>query len=309
MEILARKVDMGATAPEEAVERDRKPDQQGSLPSILSQLGLLLVPAGVIALFCQVLEVTPQITGAASLATVFLTGICIYRGQINRLVPSSLLAALLVGLAMLFFVNYPHILLKKTGLIKYYRVSNDYLAEIDPDIMQSQQEMWFYGVNFSISAAQRRDALLNRLANGVKIRYLILNPKSSRLDELAKGFDMPSEALRTESEKGFWNLLDLRKRWQETSRSSANPGELEIRIFDTVPNFRLYVFDPGLTRGRTYFIPYANAVRQATLPGYLLENIDTGVWKAYFDSVRKLWFASLTLDEFLRNHPEIPVTP
>ena len=274
--------------------------QKPSLRNVLSQLGLILAPTGIIALFCQILDVSPRVTGAVSLATVSIIGICIYRRFLNRYIPSALLTALLVGLAMVFFFNYQNILLKKTGLIRYYRQSNDYLAEIDTEIVQSQQEIWFVGVDFNISATQRRDLLLNRLENGVKIRYLILNPRTTHLGDLAKDFDQSEGSLRTELEKGLSNLLDLRRRWQEKSLAAAHPGELEIRMFDTFPHFRLYVFDPGRTRGRTYFIPYANTVTSTVLPGYLLENVDTGVFRAYFDAARKLWATSTTLDDFLR---------
>ena len=94
--------------------------------------------------------------------------------------------------------------------------------------------------------------------------------------------------MRSELEKGLNNLLDLRKHWTERAASSAHPGELDIRLFETPPHFRLYVFDPNRPRGSTYFIPYASVVSSTVLPGYLLENVDTGVYKAYFNYVLPL---------------------
>jgi uncharacterized membrane protein YobD (UPF0266 family) len=281
------------------------PEQKISLYKTLSQLALILTPTGIIALFCQLFDVSPQATGAVSLASVFVIGICIYRQFINRYIPSSLLTALLVGLGVVFFLNYQHILIKKTGLVRYYKQSNDYLAEIDKQINRTQQEIWFVGLDFNISATQRRDLLLSKLENGVKIRYLVFNPRSNRVGDLAKDFDQSESALRTESEKGLQNLLDLRKHWLEKSSASAHPGEIEIRMFEASPHFRLYVFDPGQSNGRTYLVPYANTVSSTILPGYLLENIDTGMYKPYFDSVRKLWTNSVTLDDFLKSHPDV----
>lgn len=274
---------------------------------ILAQLGLLVVPTTIIAIFCQVLDVSPQVTGIISLGVILVVGVCIYRKFINHYVPSALLTALLIGLGMVFFLNYQHILLKKTGLIKYYAQSNDFLSEVDSHISQSQQEIWFYGVDFNISATQRRDLLLSKLENGIKVRYLIFNPKSTHIADLAKDFDQPENALRSELEKGLNNLLDLRKHWIERAASSAHPGELDIRIFETPPHFRLYVFDPGRPRGSTYFIPYAGSVSSTMLPGYLLENVDNGVYKAYFNAIRKSWTVGTTLDEYLKSHPEIVV--
>jgi len=120
-------------------ERDSGSPPPMSLIGILTQIGLILAPAGLIALFCQVLDASSRTTGATSLAAVLLASICIYRKVINRYVPASLLTALLVALAAVFFFNYQNILLKDTGLIKYYPHSNDFLAQIDDPIDQAEE--------------------------------------------------------------------------------------------------------------------------------------------------------------------------
>jgi hypothetical protein len=280
-------------------------NQSGDLPGILAQVGLILAPAGVIALFCQVLDASNRTTGATSLAAVFLTSICIYRKPINRYVPSSILTGLLVALCAVFFFNYQNILLKDTGLIKWYRQSNGYLAQIDLDIAQSREEIWFFGTDFNISAGERRDLLLKALSNGININYLIFDPKSSHLDDLADDFNQTPAELRSECEKGLASIVELQKQWQRTSLSAARPGELQVRVFERHPHARFYIFDPGRTDGKTLFVPYINDINSPNVPGYLLQNVPKGVFQQYFGGIRKLWEKSETLQQHLSNPSEI----
>jgi hypothetical protein len=280
---------------------DDPDNPRAALPGILAQVGLILAPAGLIALFCQVLDASNRTTGATSLAAVFLTSICIYRRQINRYVPSSILTGLLVALCAVFFFKYQNILLKDTGLIKWYRQSNDYLAQINLDIARSHQDIWFFGTDFNVSAGERRDLLLNMLSNGVNINYLIFDPKSGHLDDLAADFSQSPAELRSECEKGLASIVELQREWQNRSSGAAKPAELRVRIFDTHPHARFYIFDPGSTEGTTFFVPYINDVNSPNVPGYLLQNVPKGVFQQYFGGIRKLWAASETLDQHQAN--------
>lgn len=275
-----------------------------TLPSALTQLGLILTPAGLIALFCQVLDVSPQTTAASSLASAVLTTICIYRKPINRKVPSALLIALLVALGAVFFFNYHNILLKDTGLIKYYRHSNDFLPQLDDELKKSQQEIWFVGTNFNISAGERRDTILKKLGEGLTVKYLIFDPHSDQMANLALDFNQSPEELKSECEKGIQSILELRKSWEEAAKNSSRPGSLQVRIFIVHPHARFYIFDPRRSQGTTFFIPYVHKVDSPGAPGYLLENIDTGVAQAYFAGLLKQWNESVSLETYLASHPE-----
>ena len=271
------------------------------LPSLLAQVGLIAAPASIIALFCGVLGVSPQSTAAISLLSVLLTTNCIYRKRINRVLPSSLLTGLLVGLAAIFFLNYQDILLKDTGLIKWYRHSNDYLSQVDQDIASSTQEIWFFGTDFNISAGERREDILKKLASGVKVRFLIFDPKSAQLSGLAADFDQSPGELQSECDKSLASLVALQKLWQEAEKHTETPGELEIRVFDTHPHARLYIFDPQRAQGHTYYIPYINDVNSPQAPGYLLHNYRSGIFSSYFAGIQKLWAMSETLDQHFTN--------
>lgn len=287
--------------PPRATHHDANAD---AVPSILAQLGLILTPAGLIAIFCQVLDVSAQAIAAGSLASAVLTTICIYRKFINRKVPSALLTALLVGLLTVFFFNYHNILLKDTGLIKYYRHANDFLPQLDQQLGKAQQEVWFVGTDFNISAGARREAILEELGKGVSVKYLIFDPHDPRLSELAQDFNQSPNELKAECEKGIQSILELRKAWSDASKTSPRAGDLQVRIFNVHPHARFYFFDPLRPQGTTFFIPYVHMVDSPDAPGYLLENIDKGVAQAYFGGIQKEWKASTPLETYLASHPE-----
>lgn len=283
------------------VQAELRAAERSTLSRVLTQSGMLLASAGVIALFCQVLDVSARATAIASFAAFLLASICVYRRIINRYVPSALVMALLIALGMVFFFNYKNILLKDTGLIKWFRHSNDFLAQIEPEINNAQQEIWFFGTDFNITAGERRDQLLRKLSSGVNVRFLIFNPRSSHMAELARDFSQTPGELQAECDKGLDSLIELQQEWLARSKSVQSPGELQIRVFEVHPHARFYVFDPKRSDGRTMFIPYVNDVNSTNAPGYLIENAETGIFKPYFAAVQKLWSESATLQQFPDN--------
>ena len=263
-----------------------------ALPALVVGLGLVLTPAGLIALFCQLLDVSAQSTAAVCLLSVAIMTISMFRRAINNKVPAVLPLGLLCALASIFFFSYKNILLKNTGLIRFYHHSNDYLSELEPAIQRSRREIWFFGTDFYISSGERRMAILDALRRGVHVRYLIYDSASPDLTKLSRDFGQNEAELRGECEKGMASLRELSRAWNNESKNIATPGELEIRVFDVTPRGRLYIFDPGLDSGRTFFVPYVNNVNSAELPGFLLENVEAGVYRAYYAGVTKLWAQS-----------------
>ncbi len=76
------------------------------LRKILEVIGTIGAPPGMIAIFCQVIDVPPRTTAALSLATVFLVLLCMYRRHINERMRSSVVLGMFVVLSTIFFLNY-----------------------------------------------------------------------------------------------------------------------------------------------------------------------------------------------------------
>lgn len=158
----------------------------------------------------------------------------------------------------------------------------------------------------SISARESvSNLLMGKLAAGVKIRYLIFDPRSTHLEDLANDFDQSAAELRAECEKGLQSILQLRREWQNRTSAISSPGELDVRVFETHPHARFYVFDPDRTKGNTFFVPYINKVNSPEAPGFLLENVKGGVFASYFGGIQRLWAASTPFEEYLTHHPDV----
>ena len=118
------------------------------LKKFLEAVGLIGAPTGIIAFFCQIMDVSARTTGAISLAVVCLVSLCLYRHFINARIPSVVVASLLIALSAIFFLNYDNILLKNTGLIKYYKRSSEFQSDLLEEMKSSKSEVWFFGTNF-----------------------------------------------------------------------------------------------------------------------------------------------------------------
>ena len=136
----------------------------------------------------------------------------------------------------------------------------------------------------------------------MKVRYLIFDPFSPNLNQVARDFDQSHSELRQECLYNLQSLLDLQKKWSASSATVSKPGELEIHFYDTTPRMRGYFLDPELPAGKAFLVPYINKVNSPDLPGFQFQNISDGVASDYFAGVKRLWSSSMTYSDFLRVH-------
>lgn len=279
--------------------------ERSRLQKLLTNLSLLLGPASLVGLAAPLADISARDTAVLSFATIVLISLCHYRQKINTTIPSALALAMLSSLALLYYFTYDNILLKDTGLIRFYKKSNDYLAEVSKFITESHDEIFFFGTNFHITAEDRREELLNKLNEGTEIKFLVMNPYSQRLDMLSGDFDVNTENLRSESLSGLEDLVTLEKRWADLKGKSSNPGTFEVRLFDTSPKMRAYFFDASNEKGKAYLVPYANKLNSPQSPGFLFEMKKGGVAEIYLKGIKKLWHEAIPLDKFAENHQQL----
>jgi hypothetical protein len=272
---------------------------------LLHDLGILVTPTTLVALFCAAIGVDPQRTAIYSIASVLFVACCYYRSWISANVPSALVLAVAVGLGTIFVVNYGDILLKDTGLIRRYPESSAVLGDLGAEIRRANHEIWFFGTNFHVSAVDQRPLVLEKLKQGVRVRYLFLNPTVPNLQLIADDFGQPLEELRQECLKGLRDVLELQKRWQ----LAGSPGELQIRVYDRTPSARMYVFDPDSPTGHSIYVPYMHGFNSPNLPAYLFENTETGVARAYLAGLTRMWNTATPVESMLQKIPEFAATP
>lgn len=214
----------------------------------------------------------------------------------------GLVAVTIVGVAFqdrLTSLLVSRALWKSTGIIDFTPNANDFLPRIRTLINEAREDIWFAGVSFYITLPNNQSYLLNALERGVNVRFLVYNPYSENLQDVARGFSQTPQELLSESELTIKNLAALSDKAQQRNAR----GKLEVRLFTVVPKMRLYVTDRHTERGVTFFIPHIDDRNTPNTPGFLARNLKTGVAPAFVEGLERAWNASTTWDEFLRTAP------
>lgn len=272
---------------------------------IISVLGKIVTPTTIIALFCTVLNVGSTETAVISIASVIITTVFLFYPFINTKLPSSILLFLLIILLVAFFFGYQNIIMKDTGLVKYYKQSAEVIGEIPENLKKTKHEVIFLGTNFHITSKDNRQIILGKLNEGIKIKYLIFNPLSPVMDFAAIDFADSKENLMNECITGLRNIMELKRDWEKIKNASSSPGEIEIRLYNEIPRLRGYIFDPQDENGSCIYIPYLYKVNSPELPGFKFKNSSNGVFKDYYSSILKLWQSSVPILEFEKKYPGI----
>jgi hypothetical protein len=304
---MQRTKDKGSEFVEPGEEtRASEPRVPSLIMRVFARVGAVAGPPPLVGLMCQLLGLPTETTAAVSLTAVVVCAVVAAREQIDRRVSSSVLLLVLAIVACIYYLTYESSLVKKTGLAGYYDRANDFLAtELTQRLRGAKEEVIFFGSSFQISAADARSELLSRLRQGVKIRYLILDPYSTAIDEIAKDFNISTNEMRSIASSSLRSILLLKKEWDEVERSTATPGELQVKVFSARPTTRVYVFDGNRASSESYIVPYINRVNAPDSPGYIFKNKSDGAFSKYYASITQIWRDAEPLEELLRRHPEV----
>jgi class 3 adenylate cyclase len=191
------------------------------------------------------------------------------------------------------------------GLIKVFDKANDFLATGDSSQFASllgnaRNEAWFIGTSFYISSVQYRDLILDKLADGVDLNFLILDPDGKAVPTASSLHGVTETEMRLDCMSG----LRVLNRTLQEARMTGAPGALRIRLADEPFQIRLYFFDPRSPDGHLFFVPGLNGENTQTVPGFLVRNLAScaGV---YFTGALKRWSHSgtRTLENWKAEHP------
>lgn len=183
---------------------------------------------------------------------------------------------------------------RATGIIEYHKHANDFLPKIKKYISEAKDDICIVGVSFYITVPERKDDFLEKLKEGVSIRFLVYDflSENKNLNEVAAGFNQTPKALINECIMTVEGLREIVEQWDNKNQIN----KFEVRLFKSEPRTRFYIFDRRREEGYTYFVPHVYYQNSPNLPGYLAKNISTGVTPAYIEGVERLWKNSIDLD-------------
>ena len=174
---------------------------------------------------------------------------------------------------------------------------------------KAQQEIWFVGVDFHITATDRKDLIFRKLSQGVKVKFLVFDPSSNLLDTLGRDFDQNPAEIQSECSQSIASIVDLNDEWMQQQAYSRYPDGLEVRLFRDIRIARFYLIDPDNPKAQSYYVPYMNHMNSPAVPGFLMRNINGGVIEEFVPGIRKLWMLSQPLADYLVAHPSLPAKP
>lgn len=187
---------------------------------------------------------------------------------------------------------------KAAGLENFWPRANDFLPRMGELIRSAKKEIWLTGVSFYITVPEQKDVLIEKVKEGVKVRFLVFDIFSPDVQEVAHGFSQSLAALESECKTTMIGLLEIRQAL-EGNRHAKN---FEVRLYSDVPKARFYIFDRQDASGKTFFVPHVNGINSPNLPAFLFTNRTGSLASIYFPSVEDLWQHAQSLEQWEIKH-------
>lgn len=241
----------------------------------------------------------------ASAFVVLIAALYLMRPFIDRRVPAThlaILCALVGGVFALYLARTDNAGARPKSI---YPKSSQFQNDIGSYFASTHSEVWIQAIGVHSHLPSRMDEVVSRLKAGVKVKYLVLDPYSSKLPIAADGVGTTSKDLHAQCLLSTHGLLRLYREWAKVRASAPRQGELEIRFYDDIPRSRLYVFDPNAATGTTVLVPYMNRHSSLTLPAIAFSNSSRDTVGGYLASFERLWETAAPIDTFLQVHPEL----
>ncbi len=209
----------------------------------------------------------------------------------------------LVGV-LLISSNFPFFKIEsKVFDVISYSQSRQLHSEFGTMLKSIKNEVIFWGGNFYISVNEHKATILDRLINGIKIKYLIFNPESTLCGYASKDFDENENHFYDQCITTIKNLRDLENEWGKNKKLvKTSGGSLEIKLYSNIPRLRTYMIDPHDVNAYSYFVHFMYNLDSSDLPVYKVRNGVNGIFKSYLNSFNKLWEDeenTITFENFL----------
>lgn len=187
------------------------------------------------------------------------------------------------------------------GVLRCYTNATEAQAAIGRSIANARRDMLLMATNLSYTPVLNVAEFQEKATAGVRVRFLVINPFSSHLPSMAEEFLISLDQLRDENRLHLATLRDLQE--YSCSIAAEGDGSVEVRLYDTTPHMRSYIFDGA--EGESFFVPYAHRTTPRPLPVFHCTNNRT-VARRYWQGVENLWCSPTTvsLDAFVENHPD-----
>ena len=189
------------------------------------------------------------------------------------------------------------------GLVSCYTNFSEAQAAIGRRIAASQSGIFLMAINFSWTPRLNIAEFRAKIDQGVLVRFMVLNPMTELLPYVARSIAMQEDDLRAENKVCLKTIMQLQEYADSRRKVLPSAGELDIRLFDSLPRGRSYVFDGP--EGESFFVPYACSGPTRPLPVYHCTNRGQIAFRN-IGGMEELWGASETIPIglYMEKYPE-----
>jgi hypothetical protein len=241
--------------------------------------------------------------GQAALAAAFISGIC---GIVAAAVKGFKLTLAIVG-GTLLVISLMGIsgwsarfdLATQTSTVAVI-VPRGILLEGDKDdlLLRSKKEVFCIGATMFYTFNNRRQAILQKLREGVTIRVLIASPDGQAYPRNAEMFGQSVAELQRESTMTIEGFRAVMRDWERIRSTipEASRGQLIVKTLDSVFPTGFYFHDVGTESPLDMLlVPHVIGQDAPEIPAYRVPIQQKAIIKYYYDSFRKRWDAGTEL--------------
>lgn len=174
--------------------------------------------------------------------------------------------------------------------VPYYDSLYEAIPDLRKAISQAKREIVLCGISLNVTIPIIYDILLDRLGDGLTIKFLLLDPASQWLSHFAAitGSDTVTQKQEV--------ILTLHRLSSLISKAPAPPASdtinqllIDVSVFDGFLPGRIYAVDPQNEDGQLFYFPYLNATTPSRLPGFTWSQRQTGPFETYTHAIWQLW--------------------
>ena len=159
--------------------------------------------------------------------------LCIFFGKDNAVILSiacSVLASAIVGLFTVFFLfqeDENKEIVKHWGLTNIYRSRSEMNKDCDVDLNKAREHVDYVGFGFRSLRDTKDDDVRQKVSQGVKFRFLVMDPESPFLKEREKEESCAPDEIRK-------SIKDLEK-WVRNINEKNRDNPVELKYYSSLP--------------------------------------------------------------------------
>lgn len=181
--------------------------------------------------------------------------------------------------------------------LKGFDTSSERLAGTRLDLLsKSKKEVFYVGAVFYRTLDENKREVISAIKRGVKVRFLIADPRGRYFDANAAFFGQSITKLKKEFDTTIDGYRDVKAGLG--TDATYGLGSIELRVTDSVFPNAFYFYDPDSTDGHLVMVVRNFGRNAPEMPVFHLVKTNSGIMEAYFASAKEVWNQAKPFEEW-----------